>query len=134
MTQDRRFPRGSWIQVELQSEILEEIRRPKVRKIERFGTCIADFLEDLGSKKSYKVKSTRKSAGQRCASRRFWLWEREEGRAKKEERRRKTQEEGRTKKEEKSKKKEESRTKTNLYTLTPDHPALLAPYYIIYNL
>ena len=52
MAQDRRFPRGSRIQVELQSEILEEIRRPKVRKIERFGTCIADFLEDLGSKKS----------------------------------------------------------------------------------
>ena len=50
MTQDRRFPRGSWIQVELQSEILKEIRRPKVRKITRFGTCVADFFEDLGSK------------------------------------------------------------------------------------
>ena len=26
-------------------------------------------------------------------------------------------------------KKEDSRTKRSLYTLTPDHPALLAPYY-----
>ena len=50
MAQDRRFPRGSRIQVELTREILEEIRRPKVRKIARFGTCIADFFEDLGSK------------------------------------------------------------------------------------
>ena len=31
-------------------------------------------------------------------------------------------------------KKEESRTKRSLSTLTPDHPALLAPYYIIYNI
>ena len=32
---------------------------------------------------------------------------------------------------------EESRkqnNKTSLYALTPDHPALLAPYYIIYNI
>ena len=27
---------------------------------------------------------------------------------------------------------EESRTKRSLYTLTPDHPALLAPYYLEY--
>ena len=31
-------------------------------------------------------------------------------------------------------KKEESRTKRSLYTLTPDHPALLAPYYRIYHI
>ena len=31
-------------------------------------------------------------------------------------------------------KKEDSRTKRSLYTLTPDHPALLAPYYIIYDI
>ena len=35
-----------------------------------------------------------------------------------------------------SKNQEERReqNKEDLYTLTPDHPALLAPYYIIYNL
>ena len=45
-----------------------------------------------------------------------------------EERRKK--EEGRKKTEERERRKK----KTNLYTLTPDHPALLAPYYIIYNI
>ena len=61
-------------------------------------------------------------------------------RRKSEEGRKKKEEAGRMKNEEEGRKKQEERRKQNkkksihLYTLTPDHPALLAPYYIIYNI
>ena len=46
----------------------------------------------------------------------------------------KKNEERKKKEERRPKKEREGRKKTNLYTLTPVHPALLAPYYLISNI